>query len=142
MKLRMKWGNGSLSVELNEDILTIYSPNFLLELRPRTIIVDNCRGYRVGEDNKRKYIYIYLKEKINPYTSPPQITPTKKPILLGNYQLVYTTTKYDLYYTIITPGYTLYEYVIITNDEVGIALSRKRETYFEETDNKLVIYLV
>ncbi|ABN69620.1 hypothetical protein Smar_0512 [Staphylothermus marinus F1] len=142
MKLRIKWGNGSLYTELHEDTLIIYSSNFSLELRPRTIIIDNYRGYRIGEDNKRKYIYVYLKEKINPYATPPQITPAKKPVLIGDYQIVYTTTKYDIYYTIITPGYTLYEYVIITSDEVGIALSRKRETYFEETDNKLIVYLV
>lgn len=142
MKLKLKWSNGTVLSELREDTLVMRSINFYLELRPRAIIVRNYRGYRLGEDAKRRYIYVYLREKISPYTGPPEINPINKPVLIGNYQLKYTITKYDEYYTIVTPGYTLYEYVIITSDEIGIALSRKREVYFEEGSNELVIYLV
>jgi hypothetical protein len=132
--------NGVLYVDIRDEVLVLQAVNNVLELRPRTLIVKKYRGYRIGEDPKNKYLYIYLAEKIRSF--PGKISSEKEEYMIGNYVLKRTITKYDEYYTIITPGYFLYEYIILTSEEIGIAMSRKREVYFEPENGSLIVYLV
>jgi hypothetical protein len=61
---------------------------------------------------------------------------------MEDYIVRYTRSLIDEYYTIITPGSHLYDYVVITSDELGIVLSGRREVYFDKTNSTLTIYLV
>ncbi len=142
MRETVTWFNGSLEVLVKESVLVLRGSNFFIEIRPRSIIVSNVKDLRIGEDTKKKYIYVYLVEPIKPLTSAfSKIVPGKL-INIGDYQLRYTVTNYDHYYTIITPGYTLYDYIIISSDEIGIVTSRKREVYYEVSDHIITLYFV
>ena len=137
----MPWLNGSLEVLVKESVLVLRGSNFFIEIRPRSIILSNVKDLRIGEDTKKKYIYVYLLEQIKPLSSQSRILPGKL-INMGDFQLRYTVTNYDHYYTIITPGYTLYDYIIVSSDEIGIVTSRKREVYYEISDHMITLYFV
>jgi len=136
------WHNGSLEVLVKESVLVLRGSNFFIEIRPRSVIISNVKDLRIGEDTKKKYIYIYLIEPIKPLTSVHSKIVPGKPFNIGDYQLRYTITNYDHYYTIITPGYTLYDYIVVSSDEIGIVTSRKREVYYEVSDHMITLYFV
>ncbi len=140
MRFKIPWMNGILYVDARDEVLVLQAVNLVLELRPRALIINKYRGYRVGEDQRNRYLYIYLAEKIRSF--PGKTSVEKGEYMISNHVLKRTITKYDEYYTIITPGYFLYKYIILTSDEIGVAMSRKREIYFEPENSSLIVYLV
>ncbi len=136
---KIPWGNGYIVVETSSDILRIRSKNMSIEVRPRTIIVHGYSSHRVGGDSRKKYIYIYFREKLREYDGKVDVSNPKH---IDGYEFRYTKTYYDEYYTIVTPYSFLIEYIILTSSELGIVLSGKKKIYFEKINNTLTIYIV
>jgi len=136
------WSDGCLSLKISYDLFKIKGYNFELELRPRTIILKNYSRYRVGTDQRRKYVYVYFDEKIKPLDKCDQFLEIKGVRYIDSYEFRYTRTFYDEYYTIVVPGIFYIEYIILSSTKLGIVLSKKREVYFEETSEYLIIYIV
>ena len=143
MKLRIKYVDGSIEYYLSGDILVVKALNNAFEFRPRAIIIDSAGEYLEGVLSKYKYIYVDFPEPLKPLPFQPTIkTGNAGKYMIGNYELRYTNTPIGEYYTVITPGTHLYEYVILTTDRLGVKTSRKREVYYDRTDSTLTLYFV
>lgn len=142
MKTRGRWRNGSVEIINRSGILTLKFLNNTVELRPRAIYFEKILDHRIGKDNRKKYIYIYFEE-LRPLPLQPILRMKNiDEFTIENYTIRYTRTAIDEYYTIITPGTHLYDYMIITGDEAGIVASIRREVYFDREDRSLTIYMV
>ncbi len=143
MKIRTRWRDGSVEIIIKGEILLLKFLNNSVEFRPRSISIENSREHYLRSDSKKKYIYVYFPEELKPLPFQPSLKLKDiDSFTVENYEFRYTRASIDEYYTIVTPGTHLYDYVILTSDELGIVLSGKREVYFDETSDVLTIYLV
>lgn len=139
-----KWSipfkEGCLEVRRKGDSLEVRGGNFTIELRPRVISVDGSTGISIEGiyGSRRKVIYIrhegiktldHCNEKI-------------EEVDLGDYIVKSTYLFTGSYITIITPGYLLVDYVVITDDSAAVVVQGKRSTYFEESGRRVTIYVV
>ncbi len=143
MEICVAWGNGCIEFKVRNNELEINGENVKIILRPRVIIFTNgVTDYELGESGrkaKKKYIYIYPKNGIEPINKRGKFL---KEYSLDRFEIMYQKLSFSEYMTIITPGEYLYDYVIITRDIVTIAMSGKKEAYFYKEENKLTIYIV
>ena len=141
--VRIKYRDGSIEFRLSDDILVVKALNNEIELRPRSILVEEIEKYEVGGNNKNKYIYVYFPEELaplpyQPYAGKKQV----ETITVGRYEVRYTDSQLGEYYTIITPGTHLYDYVIIIDKMLSARASGKREVYIDMEDKPVAIYFV
>lgn len=139
----LPWKNGVLKLYIRDDILVLEAENNRIEFRPRTIIVEKAARVKEGVVGKKKYLYIILLRELKPFSEKPHSRRIiGKPLIIERYEIRYTRTGIGEYYTFITPGTHLYDYIIISEDEIGIAISGKREVYVVEERLSCYIYLV
>jgi len=135
---RLAWKNGYLILEHTSDYLRVRSVSVVFEIRPRTVVVRGCRGYREGVVDK-KYIYVYFVDELKPFA---ENVEHAQSTIRDHYEIIYTKTFYDEYYTIILPGTFLIDYIIFTSDVLLLAMSSKRKSFYEKLDSELTIYVV
>lgn len=136
---KVPWKNGFINIDFNVDRLKIIALNNMFEARPRTILVNKFSEYR--ESNvRKKYIYVYFNEELKPFNNGEDVVNPDRGFEF--YEIKYTKTDYDEYYTIIPPSSFLYDYIVLTSSELGIVMSVKRRVFYEKIDNTLIIYTV
>lgn len=141
--LRIKCRDGSLELRVIDDILVVKALNNEIELRPRSILVEEIEKYEVGGDNKNKYIYVYFPEELAPLPYQPYAgRKSFETITVGRYEVRYTNSQLGEYYTIVTPGTHLYDYVIIAYKMLSARAPGKREVYIDTEDKPVAIYFV
>lgn len=141
--ISLPWKEGVLKLCIRDDILVLEAENNKIEFRPRTIIVEKAAQVKEGVVGKKKYLYIVLLRELKPFNEKPYSRIiTGKPLIIERYEIRYTRTGIGEYYTFVTPGTHLYDYIIVSEDEIGIAMSGKREVYVEEERLSCYIYLV
>jgi len=121
------------------DKLIIKAKNVSIELRPRTIVVENAVDYREGVDKKR-YIYIYFREMFEPFEN--KVVEQDYSREHVNYEVRHVKTYFGEYLTMITPPQFFIDYLILSSDELAVVLSGKREVYYEKIGDVLTIYIV
>ena len=143
-RIEVKWGNSCIELEHSIDILRLNSVNYRVELRPRTIIVkgsiDSSEVVETGKHRKKKYLYINFKEKIKGFVGRRYSQETE--FILRNFEVKILDLEFERYITIITPGPFLYNYVIISQDQLVIELSGKREVYIDRELKMITVYIV
>lgn len=136
---KIPWKSGYIVIDYTIDKLNISALNNSFELKPRTIVVSKFDKY-VEAVNRRRYIYIYFIEELKPFINSNEVVFRENDI--DFYEINYTKLDYDEYYTIILPGHFIYEYIVLTSDELAVMLSIKRRVFYERVDSKLVLYIV
>ncbi len=141
-----KWGAGrALEIEVSEDVMIIRGDGFELDLEPRSVHLEAPEFYvREYTDEKRKRIYIDLPAGIKGIEAPRIDIDYGENRLLGLFEVRLTSiSSLDNYLTIITPGGYLYDYVILTSNNMMLETNARRKTYREEMPGEsLTIYLV
>ncbi len=137
----LRWDDGYVMFELRDsEYLLLFANNTIL-FRPRSIFVEkNVAGNKIVYSKKKRYVYVIFSKHLLPYSEF-----GKKGV--DEYidyliEVRYTRLKYGNYLTINLPGAYLYDHVILTDDQMCIVISAKRNAYFERTDDGLTIYLV
>ena len=143
MEICVAWRNGCIDFKARNNELEIITGDLKIILRPRAIIfINGVTDYELGESGrkaKKKYIYIYPRNGIEPINKCGKLL---KEYTLDRFEIMYQKLSFNEYMTIITPGEYLYDYIILTNDTVTIAMSGKKEAYFYREEDKLTIYIV
>lgn len=139
MNRKTPWRDGYIVLNYTSDVLLINAMNNSVEARPRTIVISRFKNYIEAISN-RKYIYIYFPEELKPFTNEGGVS--LQEIRLEFYDIKYTRIDYDEYYTVILPGFFLYDYIVLTSDEIAVAMSIKRRVFYERIDSRLVLYIV
>lgn len=137
----LRWDDGYVMFELRDsEYLLLFANNTIL-FRPRSIFVEkNVAGNKIVYSKKKRYVYVIFSKHLLPYSE----FGKKAVDEYIDYQIEvrYTRLKYGNYLTINLPGAYLYDHVILTDDQMCIIISAKRNAYFERTDDGLTIYLV
>ncbi len=137
----LRWDDGYVMFELRDsEYLLLFANNTIL-FRPRSIFVEkNVAGNKIVYSKKRRYVYVTFSKYLLPYSE----SGNKAVDEYIDYRIEvrYTRLKYGNYLTINLPGAYLYDHVILTDDQICIVISAKRNAYFERTDDGLTIYLV
>ena len=143
MEICVAWRNGCIDFKVRNNELEIITGDLKIILRPRAIIfINGVTDYELGESGrktKKKYIYIHPRNGIEPINKRGKLL---KEYTLDRFEIMYQKLSFNEYMTIITPGEYLYDYIILTNDTVTIAMSGKKEAYFYREEDKLTIYIV
>jgi len=137
---RVKWGNGVVLIRCSEDSLILTFKNVKITLYPREVQVN--RGVlRFFESTvgKKRYVYVYFREKLKPIITN-DITNARNTRVQCNFEVHCVDLEFSKYLTIVTPGATLYNYVVFTEDIMTIVSSGKRKVYFETIDGGLNVY--
>ncbi len=137
----LQWGYGYAEFKLGDSEYLLLFANNIILLRPRTISVEkNVAGNKIVYSKKKRYAYVIFSKHLLPYSD----FGKKAVDEYIDYQIEvrYTRLKYGNYLTINLPGAYLYDHVILTDDQMCIVISAKRNAYFERTDGGLTIYLV
>ena len=139
----VRWGGSrALRLTVSGDTLVVEAENARITLEPRSIAVE--AGYRYKreiEDKSRKNLYIGFSEPLKPIEAP------RVDILgrgfIGNFEVIYTDLDFEKYLTIITPASAVYDYVVLTNEELMVQMPPRRKLYYEEEPyDKIVVYIV
>ncbi len=139
-KLRVAWGDGHLELRFVEDWLEVLASNYRIILAPRSVeIRGEASGHRESLVGKRKYIYVGLAEGLKPLRGPGERV---ERLLVGGFEVTGTDVEFSRYLTIVTPGFFLYNYVVLSDSSLALELSARREAYFDEGGEKLTLYLV
>lgn len=139
-KLRVAWGDGHLELRFVEDWLEVLASNYRIVLAPRSVeIHGEASGHRESLVGKRKYIYVELAEGLKPLRGSGEKV---ERLLVGGFEVTGTDVEFSRYLTIITPGFFLYNYAILTDGSLALEASARREAYFDEGGGKLTLYLV
>lgn len=136
---KIPWRTGYIVLNYSTDRLSISALNNMIELKPRTIVINETSGYSEGCVRKR-YVYIYFSEELKPYSCRDEVLFKENNV--DFYETIYTKIDYDEYYTIILPSHFLYEYVVLTSDELAVTMSTKKSVFYEKVNSKLVVYVV
>ncbi|MGC9012452.1 hypothetical protein [Thermogladius sp.] len=132
----VKWGSSGLLVKLEDDALRIEG-SFNVEVRPRGVVFEQVKSYRVASDERKKYIYVEHEE-----LKPADAVNCSEELDLGKYVISSVDLGFEEYVTVTTPGESLIDYLVLTRRISCIVVSRKREPYFDLTQGTLAIYLV
>lgn len=140
--LYIRWGKGrALGLSLSGDELEIVSANVNIILHPRDIVVEGkVDRYEDVIAGKRKYIYVYFGESLQPLNAS-RIDINDIEVING-FEVRITNIEVARYLTIITPGAYLYNYVIISDNILSAEVNTRREVYYEKTGKGLTIYLL
>ncbi|MET1159901.1 MAG: hypothetical protein ABWW65_02975 [Thermoprotei archaeon] len=141
MERKLRWGNGYLIVKYTMDSLILKWSNSDIEVRPRSISIRGYSSYREAVDNKGKYryIYVYFDETLKPFKG---LEPNTPSVIRDVFEIRYTRTYYDEYYTIILPGSFFIEYMIFSSDVLVFVLSAKKRVFYEKLAASLIVYIV
>jgi len=135
----IRYRDGCLEVKRAGEYLLLSGWNYSIEIRPRIISVKGFKRAEVKEvyGSRRKIVFIYhdaVKELRECYN-------TVEEIDLGDHLVKATSLFTGHYITIVTPGYTLIDYIVITGDQTLIILQGKRNIFLEEHRDTLTLYL-
>lgn len=142
-RLYIEWvpKKGSLMATFKPYELVIAFKNIIFMLLPREVrISSNVEKFEEEKHGKKHYIYVKLSENVNPISAKGEYV--QKPRIIEGFELRYTNIDFSRYLTVITPGIFLYNYMIISDNEVFIETSVNKEVYFEELKGALTIYFV
>ncbi len=139
--LYVRWGKGGLELEQSNHALIIRAKNYEIVLEPRSIIVNGkYSGKREVEHMNRKTIFIDFAEKVEPF-NPSRIDISGRNYV-GNFEIIYTDLEFEHYLTIITPAEHLYDYAVLTTEELMIHMQAKRQVFYEEEPfEKIILYI-
>ncbi|WP_440059212.1 hypothetical protein ACSU1N_05345 [Thermogladius sp. 4427co] len=133
----INWGSGGLYASVENDNIRIEG-GYSIEVRTRAIIFENAVDYFIIDGEKKKYIYIEHGELM-----PRQDAKgCSDELELGRYLLRRVDLGFEEYLSIITPGESLVDYIVVTRKLTCIILSRKRQVFTDLSNNTLAIYLV
>ncbi len=142
----VKWGAGrALEVEVSQDVMVLKGEGLEIILEPRSIHLEAPEFYVAEyEDGRRKRVYIRLPQGVKGVEAPRVDIDSTTARLLGLFEVRLTEIPgLDRYLTIVTPGGYLYDYVILTSDQVMFETSAKKKLYREEMPGEsITIYLV
>ena len=140
--LYIRWGKGkALGIGLGGGELEIVSANMNIILHPRDIVIEGkVDKYEDVVAGKRKYIYVYFKESLQPLDAS-RIDIGDVEVING-FEVRITNIEVARYLTIITPGAYLYNYVIVSDNILSAEVNTRREVYYEKMDKGLMIYLL
>ena len=139
-RLRVSWGEGHLELRFVEDWLEVHAANCRVVLAPRSVEVHGkAAGHRESLVGKRKYIYVELAEPLKPLKGPGERV---EKLLAGGFEITGTDVEFSRYLTIITPGFYLYNYAVLSDTSLALEVSTRREAYFNQEGGKLTLYLV
>lgn len=135
----MRYGDGCLEVKRTGEYLLLSGWNYSIEIRPRIVAIKGFKRVEVKEiyDSRKKIVFIYhdvVKEL-------GECNDVVEEIDLGDYLVKVTSLFTGHYITIVTPGYTLIDYIVITGDQTLIILQGKRNIFLEEYRDIVTIYL-
>jgi len=139
LQRRLPWRNGHIVFEYTNDYFRVESTSVFFEIRPRMVVVKGYSSYREGEWLKKKYVYIYFSGELKPF---PERLEQASHTIRDLYEILYTKTFYDEYYTVILPGSFLIDYIIFASNVLLLAMSSKRKVFYEKLNSQLVVYLV
>ena len=139
--LYVRWGRGGLELEPSSHVLVIRAKNYEIMLEPRSILISGkYSGKREIEHMNRKTIFIDFAEKVEP-VNPPRIDISGRNYV-GNFEIIYTDLGFEHYLTIITPAEHLYDYAVLTTEELMIYMQAKRQVFYEEEPfEKIILYI-
>lgn len=137
----VRWGRGGLELEPSSQVLVIRSKNYEIVLEPRSILISGrYSGKREIEHMNRKTIFIDFAEKVEPL-NPPRIDVSGRNYV-GNFEVIYTDLGFEQYLTIITPAEHLYDYAVLTTEELMVYMQAKRQVFYEEEPfEKIILYI-
>ncbi len=138
----IKWWSGSLVFRVSSEQLVVGSRNTSVDLRQRTVIVKApIESYEVfyDENSRKKYVYIYFRGNIRPFERRCRVVDREA---IGVFEIRVVDKEFESYLTIVTPGFYLYDYVILTRDSIAIVLSGNRQVYFDKGVDHLTVYIV
>jgi len=139
LQRRLPWRDGCIVFEYTNDYFRVESASIFFEVRPRMVVVKGYSGYREGEWLTKKYVYVYFNGELKPF---PERSEQAPHTIRNLYEVLYTKTFYDEYYTVILPGSFFIDYIVFTSDVLLLAMSSKRKVFYEELGRELVVYLV
>lgn len=140
--LYTRWGKGkALRLGLSGGELEVTSTNTRIILHPRDIVVEaQVEKYEDVVAGKRKYIYVYFVDPIEPLDAP-RIDVSNVEVVDG-FEVRVTDIGFARYLTIITPGAYLYNYVIVSDNVLAAEVNIRREVYYERTARGVTIYML
>lgn len=133
------FNDGCLEVKRSGERLIVAGENFSVELSPRVVLVKGARSVEVKEvyGSRGKVVYIHHQA----VSALKKCEGATDEVDFGDYIVRSTRLYTGSYTTIITPGYSLVNYVVVTKDSTVIVLQGKREVYFEENEH-VAVYVV
>lgn len=140
--LYVRWGKGkALGLGLSGGELEIVSANTRILLHPRDIVIEaQVEKYEDVIAGKRKYLYVYFRNTIEPLDAP-RIDISDVEVVDG-FEVRATNIEFARYLTIITPGAYLYNYVIISDNVLTAEVNTRREIYYEQITKGVTIYFL
>ncbi|MEB3844681.1 MAG: hypothetical protein LRS48_03245, partial [Desulfurococcales archaeon] len=128
-------------LRVSNQALTIRAKNYEIVLEPRSVLLVGRYGAkREIEHMNRKTVFIELVDKVMPLETPRIDIVGRN--YIGNFEVVYTDLGFEKYLTIITPAEHLYDYAVLTSDELMLYMQAKRKLFYEEEPfDKLVLYI-
>ncbi len=138
----VRWLHGALELTVSGDTLEVRAANGRIVFEPRSVTVEARYAYKKEiEDRNRKNLYVGFQEPLQPL-NPPRVDIVGRNYV-GNFEVIYTNLDFEAYLTVITPASHLYDYAVITTQEVMIQMPAKRKLYYEEEPyERLVVYFV
>jgi len=137
----VKWGKGGLELRIDGPSLMIRARNYEIMLEPRSVLVNGRYGAkREVEHMNRKTFFIELVDGITPLDAPRVDIVGRN--YVGNFEIIYTDLDFERYLTIITPAEHLYDYAVLTTQELMLHMQAKRKLFYEEEPfEKIIIYI-
>lgn len=144
-KIYIVWGrkkDETLMLSIKPWEFILLSKNILIIFIPKEVRVSGPIEKHVEESyGKKRYIYVKFSEKLLPLTGKGEYVLKRK--IIENFEVRITDLDFTKYLTIIMPGTFLYNYALLSDDELIIETSTKKEVYFEKLKElMLTIYFV
>jgi hypothetical protein len=143
LRVKIGFGEGSLEYYTYGERLQLRGLNNIIELRPRSLFIGKAKSREDGLAGKRRYIYIYPPEPLKPLPMQPMIggRGLGRTSIRG-FEVRYAETPIGFFHTIILPGWSLLDYLIVADDQFAVAVSGKKEVYYDVEDDSLTVYVV
>ena len=132
-----------LEVDVQVDELIVRGGNFKISLRSREIEVQgNIKSYGDYVVGRKKYCYIDFNGPLTLLDIPRVDLRNQDMEIISNFELRVTDIEVSKYLTIVTPGNFLYNYVILSNNSLGVELSSRRNVFYEQIRDGVIVYMM
>ncbi len=141
LKVYARWGGGAVEIRVHGSVFVFRAANAEIVFEPRSVVVEaKYAGRRQVLDEKRTRVYIDLAEEVKP------LEPVRIDLIgsrtLGLFEVRLTDLEFRRYMTVVTPADFLYDYFIVSDDQVMIEMSGRRKVFFEEEPfEKIIVYI-
>jgi hypothetical protein len=136
----LKFNDKCLEILIESGSITVHG-NFDLEIRQRIIVTSGDVKTEIHSirGGKKKVIYLHYDKFMGSECAPGHRVLDELPTHLAH--IKYIESRLGGYLTIITSGYFLVDYIVVSSETVAIVTSGKREIYIDRNNN-VAIYIV